>query len=364
MTSVDDRFMQAALAYGRRGLGRTATNPSVGALVVKDGTIIGRGFTQGGGRPHAEPVALAEAGADARGATLYVTLEPCSHHGKTPPCAEAIIASGIARTVSALPDPDPRVSGRGHALLRAAGIEVVEGIGAAQARRDHLGHLCRVTRHRPMLTLKLARTADGFAGAAVGQPRLMISGPASMGVTHMQRALHDAVMVGIGTVLADDPQLSVRLPGMAAHQPLRIVLDSAGRLPENARLADGSAPVLLICGEIAPDSRLATWRARGAAVERVAAARGQLVIGDVADVLFRHGLSRIFCEGGPKLAQSLLAAGFVDQIQIITNPKLHAGGGLRALDAEAEALLARDFRHYDRMHPGSDHMDFFGRKEN
>lgn len=364
MTSADDRFMQAALAYGRRGLGHTATNPSVGALVVKDGTLIGRGFTQGGGRPHAEPVALAQAGAEARGATLYVTLEPCSHHGKTPPCVEAIIASGIKRVVSALRDPDPRVSGSGHALLRSAGLEVVEGPGAEAARRDHLGHICRVTKRRPMLMLKLARTADGFAGALPGAPRLIISGPASMGVTHMQRAMHDAVMVGIGTVLADDPQLLVRLPGLVARQPLRIVLDAAARLPETARLADGSAPVLLICGEAAPEARLAFWRARGLQVVRVAAVQGQLDLAAVAGVLFSQGLSRIFCEGGPGLAQNLLAAGLVDQVRLITNQAQFAGVGIKALDVAGQGLLTRDFRRYDHMQLGPDHVEIFERKEN
>lgn len=363
MILVDDRFMQAALAFGRRGLGHTATNPSVGALVVKDGILIGRGFTQSGGRPHAEPVALAQAGADARGATLYVTLEPCSHHGKTPPCVEAIIAAGITKVVSALADPDPRVSGRGHAQLRSAGLEVIEGLGAEAARRDHIGHICRVTRHRPMLTLKLARTADGFAGATPGAPRLMISGPASQNVTHMQRAMHDAVMIGIGTVLADDPQLSVRLPGMAARQPMRIVLDAGAKLPEAARLADGTAPVLLICGEAAPEARLAFWRARGLEVVRVGLAQGRLDLAAVADVLFSHGLSRVFCEGGPRLARRLLAAGLVDQLRLITNQELVAGAGIKVLDEDGEGLLAGDFRRYDHMRLGPDCVDDFEKRE-
>ena len=365
MKPLDERFMQAALAYGRRGLGKTATNPSVGALVVKDGTIIGRGFTQGGGRPHAETVALAEAGAQARGATLYVTLEPCSHYGKTPPCAKAIIAAGIARVVSALPDPDPRVSGRGHAMLRAAGIEVVIGIGAEQARRDHRGHICRVTKQRPMLTLKLARTADGFAGAMAGQPRLMISSAAAMARTHMQRALHDGIMIGIGTALADDPQLSVRLPGMMAHQPMRIVLDAQARLPQNARLADGSARMALLCGPDAPEANLAAWRARGVNVVQVGlASEGQLDLHDVMSALFQLGLSRIFCEGGPRLAQSLLAAGLVDDLLLITNEQLRSGAGLTALDAKALTLVARDFHSHDKAQCGADLIEAFERKEN
>ncbi|MBV1706679.1 MAG: bifunctional diaminohydroxyphosphoribosylaminopyrimidine deaminase/5-amino-6-(5-phosphoribosylamino)uracil reductase RibD [Hyphomicrobiales bacterium] len=364
MSALNERFMQAALAYGRRGLGRTATNPAVGALVVRDGIIIGRGFTQDGGRPHAEPVALAEAGAQARGATLYVTLEPCSHHGKTPPCAEAIIASGIARVVSAMPDPDARVSGRGHALLRAAGIEVVVGPGEGQARRDHRGHICRVTRQRPMITLKLARSADGFAGAPAGQPRLMISGAAAMGRTHMLRALHDGVMIGIGTALADDPQLSVRLPGMTGRQPMRIVLDAQARLPPGARLADGTASVLLACGPQAPAAARARWQARGVTLAEIATSTdGRLDLVDVMARLFQQGLTRVFCEGGPTLAHSLLVADLVDEVLLVTNQQLHAGAGFMALDAAGQALVTGRFRRYQQMHAGVDLIEAFERED-
>ena len=212
----DERFMAAALAFGRRNLGLCAPNPSVGALIVRDGVVVGRGVTSPGGRPHAERKALAEAGEGAAGATLYVTLEPCSHHGRTPPCAEAIVAAGVARVVSAIEDPDPRVAGRGHALLREAGVEVVVGIGAAQAHRDHLGHILRVTAGRPMVTLKLARTADGFAAGDEHDPRLAITGEAANLRVQVMRAMHDAIMVGVGTALGDDPLLTVRLPGAEA----------------------------------------------------------------------------------------------------------------------------------------------------
>ncbi len=233
--AADRRFMALALSLGRRGLGRTWPNPAVGAVIVKDGVIVGRGWTQPGGRPHAEVEALRRAGEAARGATLYVTLEPCSHHGKTPPCADAVIAAGIARVVSALEDPNPEVAGEGHARLRAAGIAVEVGVGAEEARRDHAGHIRRMRDGRPHVMLKLAISADGKAGAA-GRKPVAITGEAVRERVHLLRAHSDAIMVGIGTVLADDPMLTCRLPGMAKDSPVRIVADSMLRLPVHSRL--------------------------------------------------------------------------------------------------------------------------------
>ncbi len=204
----DRRFMALALSLGRRGLGRTWPNPSVGAVIVKDGSIVGRGWTQAGGRPHAEVEALRRAGAAARGGTLYVTLEPCSHHGKSPPCADAVIAAGLSRVVSALEDPNPEVAGAGHARLRAAGIAVDVGIGADEARRAHAGHILRMTAGRPYVMLKLAISADGKAGAP-GRKPVAITGEAVRERVHLLRAQNDAIMVGIGTVLADDPVLDL-----------------------------------------------------------------------------------------------------------------------------------------------------------
>ena len=208
--SDDTRFMALALGLGRRGLGRTWPNPAVGAVVVKDGVIVGRGWTQPGGRPHAEIEALRRAGAAARDATLYVTLEPCSHHGKSPPCADAIVAAGVSRVVSALEDPNPEVAGGGHAKLRQAGIAVDIGVGAEAARRDHAGHIRRMRDGRPHVTLKLAISADGKAGAAGRRP-VAITGQAASERVHLLRAQHDAVMIGIGTALADDPLLDLPL---------------------------------------------------------------------------------------------------------------------------------------------------------
>src|ERR1700726_577615 len=212
--AADQRFMQLALTLGRRGQGRTWPNPAVGALVVKDGVIIGRGWTQPGGRPHAEPEALKAAGEAARGATLYATLEPCSHLGKSPPCADAIIAAGIARVVSAIEDPNPEVAGQGHAKLRAAGIAVDIGLGAAEAARDHAGHFRRIRDKRPHVILKLAVSPDDKIGAAGRQP-LGITGEAAKARVHLLRAQCDAILVGIATVLTDDPMLACRLRGRA-----------------------------------------------------------------------------------------------------------------------------------------------------
>src|SRR5262249_29719727 len=234
--AADQRYMQLALTLGRRGLGRTWPNPAVGAVVVKDGAIVGRGWPQPGGRPHAEPQALARAGEAARGATLYVTLEPCSHYGKTPPCADAVIAAGIARVVSAIEDPNPQVAGEGHRRLRAAGIAVDVGLSAAQARRAHAGHIRRIRDGRPHVMLKLAVPADAKAGLAGRRPAVSTGAPARERV-HLRRAQSDAVLTGIGTVLADDPLLTCRLPGMTERSPVRVVLDSRLRLPRESQLA-------------------------------------------------------------------------------------------------------------------------------
>ncbi|MFZ0115020.1 MAG: bifunctional diaminohydroxyphosphoribosylaminopyrimidine deaminase/5-amino-6-(5-phosphoribosylamino)uracil reductase RibD, partial [Xanthobacteraceae bacterium] len=245
-TDSDVRFMAQALALGRRGLGRTWPNPAVGAVIVRSDApiIVGRGNTEAGGRPHAETQALARAGAAAAGATLYVSLEPCSHHGKTPPCADAIVMAGIARVVSALEDPNPEVAGRGHARLRAAGIAVEVGVGAAEACRVHAGHIRRVHDHRPHVTLKLAVSADGKAGLSGRRPAV-ISGEAVRAQVHLMRAVNDAILVGIGTVIADDPLLTCRLPGMAGRSPVRVVLDRSLRLPSASRLARSARDVPL-----------------------------------------------------------------------------------------------------------------------
>jgi len=343
----DRRFMQAALAYGARNLGRAAPNPAVGALVVRDGVIVGRGATRPGGRPHAETIALADAGEAARGATLYVTLEPCSHHGLTPPCADAIVAAGIARVVSAIEDPDPRVSGRGHARLVAAGVETVVGVCAAEARRANLGHILRTREGRPMLTLKLAETADGYAAAGEHDPRLMITGLAANNRVQMMRASCDAIMVGVGAALADDPLMTVRLPGLDEYRPLRVVLDSALRLPLRSRLVVTARerPVLVVASQAASPERERALREAGVDVERVevegvAARGGHLDLAAALGRLAARGLTRVFSEGGPTVAAALIGQGLVDEVALFTAPKPLAREGVPALDAQARARLA------------------------
>src|SRR6476620_10049983 len=228
--SDDERYMQLAFAMGRRNLGQTWPNPAVGALIVKDGIIVGRGWTQQGGRPHAEVEALRRAKKAAQGATMYVTLEPCSHQGKTPPCADAIIAAGIARVISALVDPNPEVAGAGHWRLAEAGVVVEVGIGAEEARRAHAGHIRRVQDGRPHVTLKLAVSADEKVALA-GRKPVSITGAAATPRVHLMRSMNDAVLTGIGTVVSDDPLLTCRLPGMDARSPVRVVLDTMLRLP-------------------------------------------------------------------------------------------------------------------------------------
>ena len=226
--------------WGSARSGLAAPNPSVGAILIKDGAVVGRGVTAPGGRPHAERIAIAEAGEAARGATLYVTLEPCSHFGSSPPCADAIVEAGIARVVSPMDDPNPRVAGQGHARLRAAGIMVTVGPGSAQARRDHRGHIMRVTAGRPCVTLKLAETADGYASGGPHDARLRITGQIANLRVQIMRATHEAIMIGVETALADDPALTVRLPGLE-RKPWRVVLDTRLRLPAGSRLARSAA---------------------------------------------------------------------------------------------------------------------------
>jgi diaminohydroxyphosphoribosylaminopyrimidine deaminase / 5-amino-6-(5-phosphoribosylamino)uracil reductase len=339
----DSRFMALALSLGRRGLGKTWPNPAVGAVIVKDGVMVGRGWTQAGGRPHAEVEALRRAGAAARGGTLYVTLEPCSHHGKTPPCADAVIAAGITRVVSALEDPNPEVAGQGRARLRAAGIEVEVGVGADEARRDHAGHIRRMRDGRPHVMLKLAISADGKAGAA-GRKPLAITGEAARERVHLLRARSDAIMVGIGTVLADDPLLSCRLPGMAEDSPVRIVADSMLRLPVNSRLVRSAreTPVWALTGLGAPQGAEAGLLPLGVEVLRSPQSAGRLDLEDGLKLLAAKGITRLMVEGGPTLASAFIAADLVDEAVLFHSPKIVGPDGIDALASGAmEALTQR-----------------------
>jgi diaminohydroxyphosphoribosylaminopyrimidine deaminase / 5-amino-6-(5-phosphoribosylamino)uracil reductase len=332
--AADRRYMQLALALGRRGLGRTHPNPAVGAVVVKDGDIVGRGWTQPGGRPHAEPVALAQAGESARGATLYVTLEPCSHVGKSPPCADAIMAAGITRVVSAIEDPNPEVAGQGHAKLRKAGIEVDVGLEAEEAARVHAGHFRRVREHRPHVIVKLAVSSDDRIAAADHRP-VAISGEAAKARVHLLRAQCDAILVGIGTVLSDDPLLTCRLPGMEARSPVRVVLDRALRTPAKSRLVHSarSTPLWVVTSELAEAPAAAMLGAAGAQVIRVASTPTGLNLPEVLRILAERGITRLLVEGGARVASAFVSAGLVDEFWLLRGPGAIGTDGVAALGA-------------------------------
>ena len=335
--AADRRFMELALTLGRRGQGRTWPNPAVGAVVVKDGVIVGRGWTQPGGRPHAEPVALKQAGEAARGATLYATLEPCSHVGKSPPCADAIIAAGIARVVSAIEDPNPEVAGQGHARLRAAGISVDIGLCADDAARDHAGHFRRIRDKRPHVILKLAVSSDDRIGAA-GRKPVAISGEAARSRVHLLRAQCDAILVGIGTVQADDPILTCRLPGMEARSPVRVVLDRALRISGASRLVHSAreTPLWVMTSEISEAPAAMKLGAAGAQIIRVATTSAPapgLDLNAVLHALAEKGITRLLVEGGARVASAFVSAGLVDEVWLLRGPELVGADGVAALEA-------------------------------
>jgi diaminohydroxyphosphoribosylaminopyrimidine deaminase/5-amino-6-(5-phosphoribosylamino)uracil reductase len=333
--TADRRFMELALTLGRRGLGRTWPNPAVGAVVVKDGVIVGRGWTQAGGRPHAEPVALAQAGSAARGATLYVTLEPCSHVGKSPPCADAVIAAGIARVVSAIEDPNPEVAGQGHARLQAAGIEVDVGLMADEAARAHAGHFRRIRDKRPHIIVKLAVSTDDKI-AASGHKTVAITGDLANARVHLLRAQCDAILVGIGTVLADDPLLTCRLPGMEARSPVRVVLDRRLRIPAKSRLVHSarSTPLWVMSSELAEAPAAAMLGATGAQVIRLGSrSPAGLDLSEVVRLLAERGITRLLVEGGARVASSFVGAGLADEFWLLRGPHAIGADGVAALDA-------------------------------
>lgn len=320
MRPDDVRHMDRALELGQRGLGNTWPNPAVGCVLVKDGDVIGEGWTQPGGRPHAEIEALAQAGPDALGATAYVTLEPCAHIGQTPPCADALIAAGIARVVAPFDDLDPRVSGQGFEKLRSAGVEVTTGIGTKDALKAHAGFFQRTELGRPFLTLKLATSLDGRIATASGDSQ-WITGPKTRAYVHLLRATHDAVMVGAGTARADDPLLTVRGQKIV-QQPVRIVVSRKLDLPKDSKLAAtiADAPLWLCHGADAPKDVRAAWTEVGARLIEVPLSGRQLDIRSLMQALGDAGLTRVFCEGGGDLAASLLSADVVNALE------LHMGG--------------------------------------
>jgi diaminohydroxyphosphoribosylaminopyrimidine deaminase/5-amino-6-(5-phosphoribosylamino)uracil reductase len=347
--ATDLRFMQLALTLGKRGQGRTWPNPAVGAVIVKDGVIIGRGWTQPGGRPHAEPVALAQAGDAAHGATLYVTLEPCSHFGKSPPCADAIVAAGIARVVAAIEDPNPEVAGQGHARLRAAGIRVDVGLCAEQAARDHAGHFRRIRDKRPHVVLKLAVSPDDRIAAA-GRKPVAVTGEMVRSRVHLLRAQCDAVLVGMGTVIADDPELTCRLPGMMKRSPVRVVLDRALRMSGNSRLVHSArtTPLWVMTSNLSEAPAAMALGAAGAQVLRVPTTTSPppgLDLLAALQCLAEKGITRLLVEGGSKVASSFVAAGLVDEVWLFRGAKPIGDDGIAALDALPLSAItgSRDF---------------------
>ncbi|MBI3705201.1 MAG: bifunctional diaminohydroxyphosphoribosylaminopyrimidine deaminase/5-amino-6-(5-phosphoribosylamino)uracil reductase RibD [Rhizobiales bacterium] len=365
-TSADDaRFMALAFTLGRRNLGHTWPNPAVGSVIVKDGIILARGWTQAGGRPHAEMEALRRAKKvpqGLQGATMYVTLEPCSHQGKTPPCADAIIKAGIARVVSALEDPNPEVAGKGHEKLRTKGIAVDVGLGADEARRVHVGHITRMQKARPFVTLKLALSADGKVGLA-GRKPVAISGEAARTRVFQMRSASDAILVGIGTVRSDNPHLTCRLPGMDERSPVRVVLDANLRLP-------------LATAVVATVRETPTWvftsrkpsaiaedilQQKGCQVFRVDDTDGKLDLDAVLKILVEQGITRLMVEGGPTVAASFVGADLVDAAVLLRSEKTIGEDGIDALEGMPLAALTERLQARGSERLGGDTIEHYER---
>jgi diaminohydroxyphosphoribosylaminopyrimidine deaminase/5-amino-6-(5-phosphoribosylamino)uracil reductase len=347
----DAQHMHHALALAERALGTTAPNPAVGCVIAsEDGRVVGRGWTQKGGRPHAETVALAEAGEAARGATAYVTLEPCAHHGETPPCAEALAQAGVARVVAAVQDPDPRVAGKGLAMLRAAGIEVASGALEREAADLSAGFFLRVRENRPFVTLKIAQSLDGKTATASGQSK-WITGPEARRFGHLLRARHDAILVGIETALADDPELTCRLPGLEDRSPIRVVLDTRLRLGEGSKLVRTARQTPTLVYTVTAGG--GTLMASGVEVVRVARdPRGRPEIAEVLRDLASRGMTRLLVEGGAGVHAAFLDRGLADRLEVFRAPVVLGGSGGNAVDA----LAALDLDEASRFIPAARRM--------
>lgn len=326
MQRVEARFMRAALRLAARGLGRTSPNPAVGAVLVKRGAIIGRGYHARCGLPHAEAAAIAAASESPRGADLYVTLEPCGHRGRTPPCADAIIAAGIARVFYGCPDPNPATAGKGPAQLRRAGIPAVEGPLAAEARDFNAPYMTWVAEGRPLVTAKWAMTLDGKLATRAFDSR-WISGEASRRMAHGLRNTVDAVMVGSGTVLADDPLLTCRSPG--GRTPLRVILDRRGRAPLNARVfaTRAQGPVIVYTARAGYARALA---ARGIDAVRAGRAGGRGALAEILRDLGGRGIQHLLLEGGATLLGAFFDARLVDRVVVFVAPKIAGGAAAPA----------------------------------
>jgi len=336
------RYMAGALSLAERGLGAVWPNPAVGCVLVRAGHVVGRGWTQLGGRPHAESEALARAGAAAEGATAYVTLEPCAHHGKTPPCADALIEARVARVVAAMNDPDPRVSGRGVKCLEAAGIEVSVGTGGDLAAHLNAGFLKRIALGRPLVTLKQATSLDGRIATGSGESR-WITGDLSRAYSHLLRARHDAILVGSGTALTDDPALTCRLPGLEGRSPVRVVMDGRLRLPLSHQLLTGAGVVQtwIVTVTGVDSSREESYRAAGAEVIAVAPdSDGHPDALAMLKALGKRGITRLLVEGGAHVAATFFGARLVDRLICFRAPSIIGGDGAPSTESFALDRLA------------------------
>ncbi|HET6619954.1 MAG TPA: bifunctional diaminohydroxyphosphoribosylaminopyrimidine deaminase/5-amino-6-(5-phosphoribosylamino)uracil reductase RibD [Dongiaceae bacterium] len=349
--------MAAALSLAARNLGQTWPNPAVGCVIVDaTGHVVGRGNTQRGGRPHAETEALKMAGAAAKGGTAYVTLEPCSHHGRTPPCAEALIAAGIARCVAAIEDPDPRVSGNGLATLRAAGIAVETGLLAERAAELNVGFLTRIAKQRPLVALKLATSLDGRIATRSGESR-WITGDAARAFGHRLRATYDAIAVGSGTVLADDPELSCRLSGLQDRSPVRLVFDRRGRIPASAKVMTSASPTWIVGGPAMSVNNVTQY------IETEKNNDPSTELAEALGKLGAAGLTRILVEGGATLATAFLKAGLVDRLYWFRAPLVIGGDGLPGIAPLAVDRLAESvgLRCLGRRPLGNDVLELYER---
>ena len=361
---ADRRFMAQAIELARTNEGLTGSNPSVATLIVSHSSgqaeIVGRGVTAIGGRPHAEPQALAEAGSRARGATAYVTLEPCAHHGRTPPCADALVAAGVARVVGAASDPDHRVSGKGYDILRAAGIEVEEGVMATQAAFGLAGYLTRRIKNRAHVTLKIAVSANGYMGLK-GNGQIAITGAEARDEVHRQRAIADIILVGSGTALADDPELTCRIPGLEHRSPIRLILDDGLKLPLTSKLVKTAhqTPLWIATSRSQSDPARLPFLDAGAEFFAAEKIDGRLALPELLEDIAARGLSTVYVEGGAGVAEAFLTEDLVDRIILFTGPDAIVGDGVQA--PVTGDTVPSNFTHLRSANFGADRMDIYER---
>lgn len=357
----DLRHMRHALNVAARGLGNVAPNPAVGCVIVRDGLVVGHGWTQPGGRPHAETEALHQAGDAAEGAIAYVTLEPCAHHGKTPPCADALVAAGIATVFVAVTDPDPRTKGQGIACLRDGGLEVHVGLCEAEAAHLNRGFISTILRERPWVTLKLATSSDSMIARKSGTPQ-WITSEASRQHLHLMRARYDALISGIGTVLADDPEFTCRLPGLEQFTPLRVILDRQGRAPADSKLV-GTADqgeIVIVTTDDGVDNLAAVQSVLGdGAIKNMGA---EIDLEKVLKVLSKcRGFTRLMVECGTELATSFLAGEHVDEVAWFRAPSILGDDGIPALSGQSveEALTKGGFQQINSQNIEQDVLETY-----